>query len=233
MRRASSARTARPLSTRSLALAGPDQAGEALGAATAGDDAEQDLGLAEAGVVAGDAQVAGQRQLAAAAEGGPRDGGDDHARDGGDGVERLEEQRADLAALLGAAELGDVGAGREDPLAAGHDDGARRIGGEVLGRRPQLPEQLGRQRVHLAVLEPDEGHAVVATLDCHEGFGHGPDPTGGPGPGSGAGQAATGGTSEVQNAHRVAALGIELRQSGHGRSSLSSSSRPLRRRSRR
>ena len=71
----------------------PHQAGEALGAAAAGDDAEQDLGLAEAGVVAGDAQVAGQGQLAAAAERWPRHGGDDHPGDGGDGVQRLEEQR--------------------------------------------------------------------------------------------------------------------------------------------
>ncbi len=44
---ASSALTNRPVKIRSLALLGPDQPGQPLGAAGAGDDAEQDLGLAE------------------------------------------------------------------------------------------------------------------------------------------------------------------------------------------
>ncbi len=44
-----------------------DEAGEALGSSVAGDEAELDLGLSEAGVVAGDADGAGHRELAAAA----------------------------------------------------------------------------------------------------------------------------------------------------------------------
>ena len=50
------------------ALPRPDQTRQALGAAVAGDDAELDLGLAEAGVVRGDAQRAGHGQFAAAAQ---------------------------------------------------------------------------------------------------------------------------------------------------------------------
>src|SRR4051794_40062734 len=54
-----------------LGPGGTHQAGQALGPTPAGDDAEQDLGLAEAGVLGGDAQVAGQSQLAPAAQGEP------------------------------------------------------------------------------------------------------------------------------------------------------------------
>ena len=46
----------------------PDQPGEALRATAARDDAEQDLGLAEPRLLRRDAEVAGERQLAAAAE---------------------------------------------------------------------------------------------------------------------------------------------------------------------
>ena len=54
-----------------------DEAGEALGSAVAGDEAELDLGLAEAGGFAGDAEGAGEGELAAAAEGEAVDAGDD------------------------------------------------------------------------------------------------------------------------------------------------------------
>ena len=43
------------------------------------------------------------------------------------------EPRGDAVGLVGAAELGDVGAGGEDPLAAGDDDRAGRIGGQLVG----------------------------------------------------------------------------------------------------
>ena len=111
-----------------MARLGSDEAGQPLRAATAGDDPEQDLGLAEHGPRPGDAVVAGQGQLAAAAEGVAADGGDDEPGDGGDGVERVVEAGRDRAGLVRAAELGDVGAGGEDALAAGDDDGAGRIG---------------------------------------------------------------------------------------------------------
>ena len=117
-------------------LLGParaDQPGQALRAAPAGDDAEQDLRLPEHRALAGDPVVARQRQLAAAAERVAGDGGDHDARDGRDRVERPVDRGADRRGLVGAAELGDVGAGGEDLLPAGHHDRAGRIGGEGIG----------------------------------------------------------------------------------------------------
>ena len=69
MRRASSAFDLAAGEDQVLGPGGPDQAGQPLRAAAAGDDAEQDLGLAEHGLLGGDAEVAGQGQLAPAAEG--------------------------------------------------------------------------------------------------------------------------------------------------------------------
>ena len=78
-------------------LLGParaDQPGQALRAAAAGDDAEQDLRLAEHGPLAGDAVVAGQRQLAAAAERVAADTAAITKRGiAGDGVERAVDAR--------------------------------------------------------------------------------------------------------------------------------------------
>ena len=155
----------------SLARLATDEPRQALRAAAAGDDAEQDLRLAEHGPLAGDAVVARQRQLAPAAERVAADRGDDEPRDRGDGVERGVEAGGDRLGLARPAELADVGAGREDPLATGDHDGAGRVGGQVVGRRAQLGEQLLRQRVHLRVVQRDDGNAVVTSLHQHQ-FSH-------------------------------------------------------------
>ncbi|CAB4742474.1 unannotated protein [freshwater metagenome] len=59
-----------------------NETGEPLGAAGPGDDPEEDLRLAEAGIVGSNAQIAAQRELAAAAE---RIAGDRGNRGLGDG----------------------------------------------------------------------------------------------------------------------------------------------------
>ena len=82
-----------------LGPAGPDQSRQALRAAAAGDDPEQDLRLAEHRPLAGDAVVARQRQLAPAAEGVAADGGDHEPGIVGDGVERGVEAGGDVARL--------------------------------------------------------------------------------------------------------------------------------------
>ena len=72
-------------------LLGPrraDQPRQPLGAAPAGDDAEQDLGQPEARVVGADPEVEGQRQLEATAQRVAVDRGDRRPRDGGQRVER-------------------------------------------------------------------------------------------------------------------------------------------------
>ena len=140
MRSASSAFTCRPVIMISLARAGPDQPGQPLRAAAAGDDAEQDLGLAEHRPLRRHPVVAGQRQLAPAAEGVAGDGGDDEAGDVGHGRQGVVDGGGDARPLVGAAELADVGAGGEDPLAAGHHHGAGRVGRERLGVASQLAD---------------------------------------------------------------------------------------------
>ena len=88
-------------------------------------------------------------------------------------VEGVVEPGGDGGRLVGPAELGDVGAGGEDPFAAGDHHRAGRVGGQRLGSRPQLGEQRRRQRVDLAVVEGDDGHAVVAALEGEQrGVGH-------------------------------------------------------------
>ena len=76
-----------------LGAARADQPRQALRAAATGDDAEQDLGLAEHGPLTGDPIVAREGQLAASSEGVPGDGGDDHARDRRHRVERAVDRR--------------------------------------------------------------------------------------------------------------------------------------------
>ena len=62
--------------------AGADEARQALGAAVSGDEAELDLGLAEARGGGGDAEGTGHGEFAAAAEGEAVDAGDDGLAEG-------------------------------------------------------------------------------------------------------------------------------------------------------
>ena len=92
-RRASSAPTCASRVDQVLGPRRPDQPGEPLGAAAAGDDAEQDLGLTEPRRRRRHPEVAGEGELAAAAEGEAGDGGDRRPRDGGHGVEGVAGRR--------------------------------------------------------------------------------------------------------------------------------------------
>ncbi len=125
----------------SLALLRTDQARQALGPATTGNDAEQDLRLPEHSSFADDSIVACQGQLASSTEGVAADGSDHESRDLGDSVQCRVEAGRDVASLLCITELADVGPGSEDPFATGDHHGAGRIGEHVLGRRAQLGEQ--------------------------------------------------------------------------------------------
>ena len=75
---------------------------------------------------------------------------------------------------LGRAELGDLGAGGEDAVAAGDHDGAGRVVAKVLGRPSASSRSSAvRQRVDLGVVEADDGDAVVAPFEVHERRRHG------------------------------------------------------------
>ena len=137
-------------------------------AARAGDDAELNLGLAELCRVRRHAHVARQRQFAPAAQGVAGNGGDSHAGDAGHGVERLAEVAADARRLLGAAELRDVGAGGEDPVASRDDDGAGRVGGEAPGRLGDLAQHSDGKGVSGRAIESQHRDAVVAPIDIHK-----------------------------------------------------------------
>jgi hypothetical protein len=96
---------------------------------SAGDDAEVDLGLAEARRLAGDAHVAGEGEFAAAAEAEAVNHGDDglgERIDGGE--ERARRHHVALRDGRAPLELRDVGARDESLLArAGDDDDAHRL----------------------------------------------------------------------------------------------------------
>ena len=105
--------------------------------------------------LASDAQVARERELAAAAERVAADRGDHRARDRRDRVERAAERvgRSRARRVL-AAELADVGAGRERLLAArDHHRLHRRVGRERGRGVAQRVEQRDRQRVHRRAVE--------------------------------------------------------------------------------
>ena len=155
-----------------LGLGRADQAGQALGAAAAGDDAEQHLRLAELRLLAGDPEVAGERQLAAAAEGEAGDRGD-----GGAGivghrvegpVEAAAQRETSSCGITGVAapELRDLGAGREEPIAAGDDHRAGRVGLQAEGDRLELASSACDSALTFGLLRRDHGDAVVPPLDA-------------------------------------------------------------------
>jgi hypothetical protein len=141
-----------------------DQPGQPLGAARAGDEAELDLGLAELGVVGDDPPVAGQRQLAAAAERVPGDGRDHRLRNLRDAVERRGQGARPHRHLLvrGGGELLDVRARGEHLRAAVDDHGPdRRVFGRRVRGLPQFLLDLGVERVHRGPLESDGADSVT------------------------------------------------------------------------
>ena len=134
-----------PVNTRSLARAGPTSRDRRWVPPPPGMMPEQDLGLTQLRPLRSNAEVACQRQLAASAERVAGDRRDRGPGDVGDSVERPQEQLTDprprrCSASAGPrpTELGDLCAGSEDPVAACHHHGSRRIVGERLGRTSQL-----------------------------------------------------------------------------------------------
>ena len=181
-----SASSARDLATGEDEVLGPrraDEPGQPLRAAAAGDDAEQDLGLAEPGLAR--SRCGSRRPAPARSRRRARSRRSPRSSPAGCRPRRSSARRNSCpissasarvitSAGASATELGDLGAGREDPVAAGDDDRARRVVAQALGRRrPAGASSCRRQRVHLRVVEADDGDAVVAPLDVHEGPRHG------------------------------------------------------------
>ena len=130
--------------------------------------------MTKRGVLRRQPEVAGQRQLAASAQGVAVEGRDRGPGDGGQRVQGAPEAASDLGRPLRPAELLDVGAGGEDALPAPHHHGARRLAAELTRRRRQLAQQLHGQRVHLGPVEAHQGDPVGPALEGDERVGHHP-----------------------------------------------------------
>ena len=128
-----------------------------------GDDPEQDLRLAEGGVVGRDADVGAERELAAAAEGVAVDRRDDRLGDPRDRGER-RLQAAGALDHVGVGHVGhllDVRPGREDALAAPHHHGLDVVAlGRLVRGRPDLLLHLDVEGVHLGAVEAHRGDSV-------------------------------------------------------------------------
>ena len=141
-----------------------DEAGETLRATVAGDEAEFELGEAEAGLVAGDAEGAGEGEFAATAEGDAVDGGKDGLAGA---LEVGRDEGEDVLAALGDGEAGegvglgegaDVGASGEGAVtrASDDEDADRGVGGESGEDALEFVEHLGVEGVeNLGAIEGD------------------------------------------------------------------------------
>lgn len=135
-----------------------------MGPAGAGDDPEEDLGLTEGGVVGGDAEVAGEGDLAPTPE---RVSCDRRDRRLGDPGERAGEvlqavRGADHVDIGHRLHLLDVGTGREHLLAAIDDHGGDVVPLARLGRGcAEFLLDLQVQCVHRRPVEPDGADPVL------------------------------------------------------------------------
>ena len=114
-----------------LGPGGPDQTWQPLRSAPAGQDAQLRLGETQLRVLGADAEVTCERQLETSPQRVAVDSGDGGSRDGGQGAQGTGEIRADGRGSE-AVQLDDVRAGGEDPPAAPHHDGPRRIVTEAV-----------------------------------------------------------------------------------------------------
>ena len=174
-------------------VGGRHHARDALGAAGAGKQADLDLGQADAGlvVVGGDALVAGEAELEAAAERGAVDGGDERLAAGLDAPVELRQlaalgeqhrRRGLLALALGQVaerarqrfQQRQVGAGAERLLARGDDRALDRgVGRDLLDDRGQFLDRREIDDVHRAPrhVPGDERDAVGIDVEL-EIVGH-------------------------------------------------------------
>jgi hypothetical protein len=142
---------------------GPHELRDQLRAAPAGDESQQHLGAGEMADVRRDrAVVAVQRDLDAAAHGGPVDRGERDERKIAQAAEELVSRLAALAGTLGRdlAELADVRSDREDERLPGEHEPAPVA-------RLQLPEQL-LERAQSVLAERVRLLPVLTVVHGHE-----------------------------------------------------------------
>ena len=99
-----------------------DETRQPLRSATTGDDAEQDLRLAEDCLRCGDPVVARHRQFAPSTECEAAHGRDGERGNCGERIESSVERGTDDTCLVRTTELRDVGSGSEEPVSTGEHD---------------------------------------------------------------------------------------------------------------
>ncbi len=147
-----------------------DQAGQPLGAAAAGDHAEQHFGQADLGVLGADAEVTGQGQFQTAAQGVAIDGGDGGPRDRRQCTERAGEVGPDGAGT--SLELHDLGAGGENATATPQHHRTGRVVAEPFGHLVHLRQHGTREGIGLRAVEPDQRHPIGSAVDGDEFLRH-------------------------------------------------------------
>ena len=154
MAKASAALMRRPVRMRSLARPGPMSRGSRWVPPPPGMMPEPHLGEPQLRGGRGDAEVARQRELGAAAEGRAVDGGDEDAvalLDGAQDAAEPAEEGADLGLAHGGAFL-EVGAGAEGLVpGAGEDDDPDVLGARRRGRRASRARRARRRLMALRV----------------------------------------------------------------------------------
>ena len=138
-------------------------------AAGAGDDPEPALRLAEPRRLGRDDQVAGHRELAAAAEAEPRDGRHERRPELANRVPALDPPLVVEVDRRRLGELPDVRAGREGALGPGEHDAANAVVAvQLLEALDELLHQVVGERVELLrPVELNDGDGLVA-LDQNE-----------------------------------------------------------------
>src|SRR5262249_1536864 len=126
-------------------------------------------------VLAGEPEVARERELEAATKRVARDRGDHGPRDRSERVAGRPEPPGDGASGVDATELVDVGPGRER-LAAPEDHHRlhRAVVDEPSRGRGQLREQRTRQRVERRTVEAERHDPAIVPFDDDELIGHAP-----------------------------------------------------------
>ena len=156
-----------------LGAARADQSGESLGATTAGNRAEQDLGLAEHGPLARDPVVARQRELAAATQRVAAT----RRRSRTAAPRPARRARWWICSVIGRASSGPPNSEMSAPAAKIRSPPVTTTApggsvGEIVGDLVQRGDDRARQGVHLAVVQRDDGDPVVAAFQQDHVIAH-------------------------------------------------------------
>ena len=144
-----------------------DEARQALRAAPSGDEAEGGAAMSEERVRAGDAAIAGEREIESASHAIAVDGGDGRSGKVGDGAHQALAHVGE-AKSFGAGERGDlveIGSGGEEVRVAGEDEARGRMRGEIFDGDGQRLDAGAREAVGAVVGDETEDERGVVRFE--------------------------------------------------------------------